>query len=352
LLRVQFKLLPDAQQDKLLHETAEEYISSANDLIAYCRAQMQTPVLSSSSFSAPLPSAVKNEVVNTVKSILRKYEGGTSLTLPILRKPIATWNNQNYKLQDGCIIFPVWIDGKSKRIKVDAAIDGYQRERLGGKLGSLRLTQKNGKWIAQIAVEVKPSVWPGKGVMGVDLGLKNPAVAVTDAGKAKFCGNGRTNKYMKRKHRAQRKKLGKAKKQKAINKLNNKEQRWMRDQDHKIGREIVDFAISNNISTIKMEELSNIRQTARTSRKNEKNLHAWSFYRLSGYIGYKAQLAGIRVEYVDPAYTSQLCPDCGKANHAKDRKYQCSCGYKGHRDMVGAMNIMNAPAVAGNRRSA
>jgi len=352
LITIQFKLLPNAQQEKLLQETVREYMSSANDLIDYCYTQLRTPRLSSSSFSASLPSAVKNEVVNTVKSILRKYERGTCGTLPVLRKPVATWNNQNFKLQDGCIIFPVWADGKSTRIKVNALIEEYQREKLGGKLGSFRLTQKNGKWIAQIAVDMQPTAEPGKGAMGVDVGLKNPAVAVTDTGKTKFSGNGRMNKYMKRKHRARRKALGKAKKQKAINKLNNKEQRWMRDQDHKISREIVNFAISNNIGTIRMEELANIRQTARTSRKNEKNLHTWSFYRLANFIGYKAQLAGITVEYVDPAYTSQLCPDCGSKNHANDRKYQCSCGYRGHRDRVGAINIISAPAIAGNRRSA
>jgi len=352
LITVQFKLLPNEQQDKQMHETVKEYISSANDLIYYCNTQMQAPRLSSSSFRAMLPSAVKNEVVNTVKSILRKYGRGSCGTLPVLRNPVSTWNNQNYKLQDGCIVFPVWADGKSNRIRVKAVIEEYQRERLGGKLGSFRLTRKNGKWIAQIAVEAQVATQPGRGVMGVDLGLKNPAVAVTDTGKVKFSGNGRMNKYMKRKHRARRKALGKAKKQKAINKLNNKEQRWMRDQDHKISREIVNFAITNDVGTIKMEQLANIRQTARTSRKNEKNLHTWSFYRLASFIEYKAQLAGIRVVYVDPAYTSQLCPSCGKANHAKDRKYQCSCGYKGHRDIVGAWNIISAPAVAGNRRSA
>ena len=106
------------------------------------------------------------------------------------------------------------------------------------------------------------------------------------------------------------------------------------------------------LGTVKMEVLTNIRQTARTSRKNEKNLHTWSFFRLASFIEYKAQLAGIKVEYVDPAYTSQICPGCGKANHAKDRKYQCVCGYRGHRDMVGAINILYAPAIAGNRRSA
>ena len=182
--------------------------------------------------------------------------------------------------------------------------------------------------------------------------MKVPAVAVTDMGKVKFSGNGRMNKYMKRRHRSRRKALGKAKKRKAIERLGNKEQRWMRDQDHKVSREIVNFAIANKIGAIRMEHLANIRRTASTSRKNEKNLHTWSFHRLASFIEYKANVAGITVEYVDPAYTSQKCPKCGKANHAKDRKYKCGCGYEAHRDIVGAVNIISAPVAAGNRRPA
>jgi IS605 OrfB family transposase len=299
-----------------------------------------------------LPSAVKNEVVNTVKSILRKYKRGVCESLPVLRKPVATWNNQNYRLVDGGIRLPVIVEGKSRRIFVKGDIREYQAERLSGKLGSLRITRKDGKWIAQIAVEEKTAACGGDKVMGVDLGLKVPSVAVTETGRTKFSGNGRMNKQVKRKHRARRKTLGKAKKQKAINKANNKEQRWMRDQDHKISREVINFAISQGVGTIRMERLQNIRQTARTSRKNEKNLHTWSFYRLASYIEYKARMAGMEVEYVNPEYTSRTCPKCGELNKAKDRLYKCNCGFKTHRDRLGAMNIIKAPVVAGNRQSA
>jgi len=41
-------------------------------------------------------------------------------------------------------------------------------------------------------------------------------VAVTEKGKTIFCGNGRQNKYTKRRHRSLRKKLGKLKKAVAI----------------------------------------------------------------------------------------------------------------------------------------
>ena len=126
----------------------------------------------------------------------------------------------------------------------------------------------------------------------------------------------------------------------------------MKDQDHKVSRQIVNFAKENNVSIIRLEKLSGIRQTTRTSRKNEKNLHTWSFYRLAQYIEYKAIWEGIKVEFVNPKYTSQTCPACGERNKANDRKYQCECGYKKHRDMVGAINIISAPVVSGNSLSA
>jgi hypothetical protein len=141
------------------------------------------PKLSSSSFKAALPSAVKNEVVNTVKSVLRKHKRGVCESLPVLRKPVATWNNQNYRIADGGIWFPVMVEGKSKRIFVKADIREYQEDKLTGKFGSLRITKKNGKWIAQIAVEGKKASYGGDIVMGVDLGLKVPAVAVTETGR-------------------------------------------------------------------------------------------------------------------------------------------------------------------------
>jgi putative transposase len=57
-------------------------------------------------------------------------------------------------------------------------------------------------------------------------------------------------------------------------------------------------------------------------------------------IEYKARLAGITVERIDEAYTSQECPQCGHRKKPSGRDYTCSeCGFHGHRDVVGAANI-------------
>src|SRR5699024_4558402 len=253
------------------------------------------------------------------------------------------------------ISIPIMVDGKAKKTPIRALLvnkDYRNVDLLKHPLGTLRITKKSAKWIAQIAVTIPTFQNTGVKVMGVDLGLKVPAVAVTDDEKVCFVGSGRQNKYKKRKFRSDRKALGKRKKINAIRRSKNKEQRWMRDQDHKVSRAIVNFAKGNKISVIRLEQLANIRQTTRTSRKNEKNLHTWSFYRLSQFIEYKANLEGMKVEYVDPAYTSQTCPECSEKNKAQDRNYKCKCGFEKHRDIIGAMNIRYAPVIDGKSQSA
>ena len=348
---IQIKLLPTKEQRQLITDTMQEYIKTVNNIVADMVLFNEFGKLSSSNTQANLPSAIKNQCILDSKSIFKKY--CKTKIQPYLKKPVAIWNNQNFKITETTISFPVLVDGKSKRLKVQACIPSEILEQLqNNKLGTLRITCKSQKLIAQIAIEVKELQRVGTNTMGVDLGLKCPAVCSTDDNKALFVGNGRKNKYIRRHFKTKRKKLGKSKKANAIKKLNNKEQRIMKDIDHKLSRQIVNFATKNNVSTINMEQLANIRKTAKTSRKNTYNLHSWSFYRLAQYIEYKAKICGISVEYVNPAYTSQACPNCGSRNKAKDRLYTCKCGYSKHRDLVGAINILSAPMMSGKSLSA
>jgi len=348
------KLLPNKKQLILINQTMNNYINTVNALSKEMHEANSSLKLSSKDVFADLPSALKNQCIRDAKSIYKKQKKGVTKTLAVLKKPQAVWNNQNYSFEEQSLAFPVWLN-KSKKVSVKALITDEQLYLLNThKLGSLRITPKNGKLIAQIALEVAKAqnISTREVVMGIDLGIKVPAVCATSEGQIKFTGNGRKNKWLKRYYAHKRRKLGKAKKIKAIRKLNDKEQRIMKDIDHKISREVVNFALKNKVTVIHMEQLSNIRKTTRTSRKNNRSLHTWSFYRLANYIEYKAKLVGIEVNYVNPAYTSQLCPACGTKNKASDRNYHCSaCGHTDHRDIVGAKNII-APMIDGNSLSA
>lgn len=246
------------------------------------------------------------------------------------------------------------IDGKSKRISVSVKLTERQKSLFSdAKFGTMRSVIKNHILVAQIVYEiVEPELKTDGNIMGIDLGIKCPAVSYCSDGSVKFYGNGRRNKYIRRHYAYLRKKLQTSKKMEAVKRMNDKEQRIMRDIDHKLSHNIVETAVAHNVKIIKLEQLQNIRSTVRTSRKNNHSLHNWSFYRLAQFIEYKARLAGILVEYINPAYTSQTCPICGHIHPAADRNYICKCGFHIHRDLLGAMNICNSTEFVGNRQTA
>ena len=68
----------------------------------------------------------------------------------------------------------------------------------------------------------------------------------------------------------------------------------------------------------------------------------WAHGQFADYVEHKAKMAGMSVQYVDEAYTTQRCPKCqvAKRSHKDGRKLECSeCGYTAHRDAVGGYNI-------------
>lgn len=364
------KLYMDNEQHFHIAEAMGTYINTVNALVSDTVKGKSISKHTSKDVDADLPSAIKNQCIRDARSIVKKHYKAchkavlknrklanmkskirvTAPKLPVLKRPCLYVNNQNFKINGTDIEFPLMIDGKSKRISVHTKMTDKQIATLkDAKLGTMRIVYKNHKIAAQIVYEFPEAASKEDGnVMGLDLGIKCPAVSYISDGNVKFYGNGRKNKYMRRHYAYLRRKLQKKKKLETVKRINNKEQRIMRDIDHKISHDVVEAAVKHNVKVIKMERLKNIRSTARTSRKNNHSLHSWTFYRLAKFIEYKARLAGIAVEYVNPAYTSQRCPKCGKVHHANDRDYKCSCGFHTHRDILGAMNICNSTEYVGD----
>ena len=367
------KLYLTRDQRSLVIQTMDEYIRTVNSLVSDALNGVLLSKYTSADVTAELPSAVRNQCIRDAGSIVRKYSKelrksenlkkklasqGKPVSVkepavPVLKRPCCYINNQNFKVRKGNIEFPVMISGKSKRLSIRTKMTEKQRELFEhARFGTMRIVFKGDRIVAQIVYEVKePEPAEEGNIMGIDLGIKCPAVSYTSDGGVRFYGNGRKNKYMRRYFAKKRKDLQKARQMKAVRRINDKEQRIMKDIDHKISRQIVDTAVSHDVKVIKMERLENVRSATRTSRKNNRSLHSWSFYRLSQFVEYKARLAGIKVEYVNPAYTSQKCPVCGRIHHAQDRNYVCECGFRTHRDLLGAMNICSSTEYIGGRKA-
>ena len=201
--------------------------------------------------------------------------------------------------------------------------------------------------VAYTLPEPEPS--PAQGIMGVDLGVQVPAVVHVLGKGTCFFGKGREQRVQRRQFYALRKDLQQAKQVRAVRQSPGKEQRWMRAVNHQLSRQIVSHAQQQGVGVIRMEQLAGIRdrtrqRTARTSggakaRKNNRLIATRAFHQLATFIAYKAERVGMAVEWIDPAYTSQMCPACSARNKATDRRYVCqACGWTGHRDAVGAIN--------------
>lgn len=121
-----------------------------------------------------------------------------------------------------------------------------------------------------------------------------------------------------------------------------KEVRFATHTNHVISKHIVATAkaLNHGIAT---EDLGGIREKDPVRHSQRATLHSWSFYQLRSFIEYKAQLAGIKVQTVDPRNTSRMCPLCGcidKANRVSQSKFLCaSCGYAANADVNAAGNI-------------
>jgi len=62
---------------------------------------------------------------------------------------------------------------------------------------------------------------------------------------------------------------------------------------------------------IRREDLNGVRTRAKVRHPRRGVLHSWGFSQLRQMIAYKAVLAGVLVELVDPHNTSRTCSKCG-----------------------------------------
>jgi len=131
----------------------------------------------------------------------------------------------------------------------------------------------------------------------------------------------------------------------AIKKLMYKTNDKIKNYVHKITKYYLDYCIKNNISKVYYGDLDSCTRNTKKEKRGGKNirqkLSQWNYGLIVLQLTNKLTRYGIELIKVKEYYTSKKCPVCGILNNPKGRNYECDCGYSMHRDVNGAINILN-----------
>ena len=179
-------------------------------------------------------------------------------------------------------------------------------------------------------------------VIGVDLGVVKLATVSNTDGTLNAFFDGRPMRWRRERRAEVRSKLQAAGRLSRVKRQKGKETRWMTYHNHVISKRIVQMAKSRE-SGIVLEELAGIRDRSKMGKKGNRMISSWTFRQLISFIQYKANLAGVQVQFVDPRNTSKECSKCHhteKANRQKQAIFKCkSCGFRCNADLNASRNI-------------
>ncbi|MDJ0689281.1 MAG: transposase [Xenococcaceae cyanobacterium MO_188.B32] len=326
-LKLKFHNL-NAVKAQTFAETTTAYTELANELLKLPIKERKK--LTTAQVITPLKSALANQVIRQVKGKAGKRTKEFKLLPPEV-------NYQNWRLfkqgKTYSISFPTIVG--VKRVPIEIKSNHWQllldrlldRDKTISK-GTLKLYQKKNKWYALVSLSEEVLSVKATNRVGVDRGQNQIATAVPKQGFG-LLFSGKEVKHRRRQFQKRRQQLQKAKKYRAVKKLEQKEQRWMRAVNHTVSRRIVDFADWLNADLV-LENLSGCRQTMKQRKKsradNGESRHAWAYYDLQMKLEYKQAARGRQVHIRPPHYTSKTSSVNGVIGKRNGHWFKCTSG--------------------------
>ena len=129
----------------------------------------------------------------------------------------------------------------------------------------------------------------------------------------------------------------------ARKKMSTKADNQILDCVHKITKLYVDYCLENDIKYVLYGDLDSCTRNTkgRVRKSTGQKLNQWNYGEIMQQLENKLSRYGIELIKVKEYYTSSTCPVCGERVKPNSRNFKCHCGYVQHRDIVGAINILN-----------
>ena len=349
---IRAKLTPSTAQAELLLETSRLCTAAFN---AVCRVGWEQRITNGVELhhatyyptKAAYPALVSDLLVQArvkateaVKSAFALQKAGRTVGMPQADSCPPRYNVHTYKVDWERQTVRLSTTGGRQTIRF--GVPDYCAHYAGYPVDTADLINQDGVWWLHVVVTVpSPAVELTDEVVGVDLGLAQPAVTSNNQflGKRDWKDIEGRRFYLKR--QLQRKGTKSAKRH--LRKVRGKQARFRRDCDHVLSKQIVQSAQPG--ATIVLENLKDIRKRSKIRKrtKTSRRVHSWSFAQVKGFVAYKAEGRGCTVAGVDPRHTSQACSCCGhiaRNNRRSRGRFVCrKCGFELHADLNAARNI-------------
>jgi len=272
------------------------------------------------------------------KSFRKRKKKGKAKGKPVFKKEVIMLDDHLFKLdlEKGT----VKLSTPDGRIQLEFYPAKYHEKFKTWKVGQAWLVRTPKGVFLNVVFSKEVEVGEPKAFVGVDLNENNVTISLPNGEFIQIITHERevrTGYFVKRRKIQKKLKTGKRRKE-LLEKYGERERNRLTDLYHKLANKIVKLA--EKYGGIALEDLTEIRGSIRYSVEMNGRLHRWSFRKLQSIIEYKAKLKGIKVVFVDPAFTSSLCPVCGvKLSSNGHRVLKCKCGFEADRDVVGSWNV-------------
>ena len=128
-----------------------------------------------------------------------------------------------------------------------------------------------------------------------------------------------------------------------------KKERRVRDLRHKGTRQVVEFCRAEGVQTLYVGDPHGVRNQSKGRHHNQR-MSQWEYGKDKDYLAQKCEQVGIACFSGSERGTSSHCPRCDWKQKPTGRTWTCRrCGFVGHRDIVGSMNMH--PLAFGSRIS-
>jgi len=362
---IRLKLTPSRAQADRLADTSRLFTAAFN---AVCRVGWEQQITNGVALhhatyyptKADYPTLVSDLLVQArvkateaVKSAFALQKQGRKVRMPASDACPPRYNLHTYRVDWESQTVRMSTTGGRQTIRFH--VPSYHAHDAGYPVDTADLINRRGVWWLHVVVTVPaPVVPPTDAVVGVDLGIAQPAVTSTNRFLGKPAWKAIEGRLFYLKRQLQRK--GSKSATRHLRKVRGKQARFRRDCDHVLSKQIVRAALPG--ATLVLENLTDIRKRSKIKKqtRTSRRIHAWSFAQLKSFIVYKAEERGCTVAGVDPRHTSQTCSCCGHVarNNRRSRgRFVCRvCGFELHADLNAARNIAAKYHASGGRSPA